>query len=172
MMRVGFRSSVVTAIVAVACSAGMAFAGSAGGGIGSDALHFKCYLVEGGANPNHVVDLVDQFSGVDGEGNAIPQRIGVGSARLLCSPVAKTVVSGDPPPTVLDPDAVADHYTCYDMRRPDRPLIPSVQDPRALVTLTNQFGEDTVRVRASAFLCAPTIKCHPATSPCPPAPIE
>jgi hypothetical protein len=97
--------------------------------------HFKCYEING-HNPAHVVALEDQFGA---------QQTPVGQARLLCTPVTKTVVAGPPPLPI-----VGDHLVCYQIQQ---------QNPPEVVNLHNQLGHQlNKQVGAARWLCVPTEK--------------
>jgi hypothetical protein len=149
--------------LAVVLVAPLAHAGGGGAGLGGVAF-LQCWVIEGGANPAHVLSVNDQFTN--------PTLASVGKARLVCTPADGVACTDERDPTtnqLLMPeckgrvsptlqvvDGDVSHLTCYD-RGPD-----NVPASNALVKLTDPFGEQTVRVRKPDFLCTGAVKeCLP-----------
>jgi hypothetical protein len=103
--------------------------------------HFKCYRVreKRSTHRNPIVVLTDQF----GTSRAVVKK-----AVSLCNPASKNDEG------VSDPRA---HLTCYairdDKRNKHRP-----GSGRGQIMLTNQFGDQKVRIRDAETLCVPSSK--------------
>jgi hypothetical protein len=149
-------SGLLVALVVLAMAPG-AHAGGGGAGLGGVAF-LQCWVIDG-ANPPHQLSVNDQFT------NATFAR--VGKARLLCTPADGFACTdevdqeGNPvfpecrgrvSPTLQVVEGDVSHLTCYerDDDNDDR--------SRALVKLTDPFGEQTVRVGRPNFLCAGAVK--------------
>lgn len=116
-----------------------AHAGGGGAGLGG-AFFFQCYHILDGMNPPHVVGINDQF------GDVTPKAIG--QAKLLCTPADGTLLSNH---DLIDMSAAfTDHVTCYEVR--------STGAPAAIVTLTDTFGVQTVRLRNAEYACTVSVK--------------
>ena len=100
--------------------------------------HFKCYEAEGdGFQLGATVDLVDQFE--------TQSAVLVGETELFCNPVAKTV--GQEVTEIGDRTA---HLTGYEIEGDD--------DAERIVTISNQFGEQTLEVEEAELLFVPSEK--------------
>jgi hypothetical protein len=154
--------AVVVMLVVAAAAAPVAYAGGGGLGLGGVAF-LQCWLIDG-ANPPHLLSVNDQFTN--------PTFARVGRARLVCTQAEGFVCTneldpetgqprfpecqGRTSPDIEIPDALLDHFTCYE--RDDHNDARS----RALVKLTDPFGEQTVRVGSPRFLCVGSAKeCLP-----------
>ena len=138
-MKIRTISTAVMVIAVVAFSTGMVHAGGGGNGLGG-VLFFQCYWIQSqGMNPPHELEVNDQFTD--------PTNVKVGTARLVCTP-ADAAVTNNVDITVVDP-FTADHITCYEV---------ASSTPHAVITLTDPFGEQTVRLGASKFVCVQAIK--------------
>jgi hypothetical protein len=153
--------AVVMMLVVVAASVPVAYAGGGGAGLGG-VTFLQCWVIEG-VNPPHLLSVNDQFS------DATFAR--VGKARLLCT-LADGIACTDEKdaegnllmpecrgrvsPTLDNPGGALDHLTCYE--RDDN----NDERSRAVVTLTDPFGSQTVRVGGPRFLCSASNKeCLP-----------
>ena len=103
--------------------------------------HFKCYIVSGQSTYAYV-GLLDQFKNDPG--------VLVYSPFLLCNPVQKTHKE-----EVTSVEHPKDHLVCY--RISQRPYY-------GYVSTTDQFGNETLRVRQSYMLCVPSVKKVPPPS--------
>ena len=146
-------TSVLLGLTLIGSSAVVAYAGGGGQGSGVSVQLLHCYFINGADSP-YVLTLPDQFG--------IHQHVQLGRARLLCTPTSVDP-SGAPQATVehgpvlngnFDPFS-ADHLKCY-----DAPPFPA--GPRAVVTLSDPFGVETITLRPGfdrlALVCAPAIK--------------
>ena len=146
-------TSVLLGLTLIGSSAVVAYAGGGGQGSGVSVQLLHCYFINGADSP-YVLTLPDQFG--------IHQHVQLGRARLLCTPTSVDP-SGAPQATVehgpvlngnFDPFS-ADHLKCY-----DAPPFPA--GPRAVVTLNDPFGVETIALRPGfdrlAVVCAPAIK--------------
>jgi hypothetical protein len=121
--------------------------------------HFKCYVITPGTSINETgVILGDQFRTADavtGEGG---ESVAVRASQLVCTQVevkcrtdATTgTVTCEALPTLVPAD-LRDHLKCHN-------ITPSGPPVNLEATLTDQFGEELVRVRTPQFLCAPASK--------------
>ena len=134
-----------TAAIELVLPAGVTFTSSSGGRyLGPsetpppDLDHFKCYEAEGdGSQLGRPVDLVDQFED--------QLAVLVGETELFCNPVAKTV--GQEVTEIGDTTA---HLTGYEIEGDD--------DAERIVTISNQFGEQTLEVEEAELLFVPSEK--------------
>ena len=144
---------VLLALALIGSSAVVAYAGGGGQGSSLSVQLLHCYVLNGADSP-YVLTLTDQFG--------THQHVQLGRARLLCTPTSVDP-SGAPQATVehgpvlngnFDPFS-ADHLKCY-----DAPPFPA--GPRAVVTLSDPFGVETIALRPGfdrlAVVCAPAIK--------------
>ena len=152
-------SNVLLAIALVVSSAAVAHAG-AGSGSGLLVTLFNCYVIEDGANSPYVLTLNDQFG--------TRNHVHVGKARLLCTPTTPgdfvdkdglpipnegALVERGPELTFVDQgDPNFGHLKCYDAA----PRHANGREP--IVKITDPFGQETVELEKSRFLCAPAIK--------------
>jgi hypothetical protein len=104
--------------------------------------HFKCYLMQDPApmyqNKPIIVEADDQFH--------IRDRIEIGVARFLCTPLLKkTALNG---PSLPD---TGDHLKCYAIKS---------RSPKRSVNLYDQFGptQNKVAVGEASLFCAPAAK--------------
>ena len=144
---------VLLSLALIGSSAVVAYAGGGGQGSSLSVQLLHCYYLNGADSP-YVLSLTDQFG--------THQHVQLGRARLLCTPTSVDP-SGAPEATVehgpalngnFDPFS-ADHLKCY-----DAPPFPA--GPRAVVTLSDPFGVETIALRPGfdrlAVVCAPAIK--------------
>jgi hypothetical protein len=127
----------------IGSSVGVGYAGSDGGGAGSDnpnILLYQCYGVVQGSNPpsNGVLELNGEFTD--------PTVQQVGKLKLLCTLTDWKYV-GSPQGTGLTLVQNTDHITCYE--------VSQAQATQSVVTVNDAFGEQTVTVLGpSKFVCA------------------
>src|SRR4029077_10799618 len=111
--------------------------------------HYKVYRVVNPATGGFPVILRDQFMQTTNQATSL---------ELFANPVEKRVLN--PPMDQIFPITRPDlHYTWWRIN-------PEPFD--ALVTLTNQFGDQTIRLHQSEFLLNPALKDNPD----PPLPVE
>jgi len=123
--------------------------GYAGGGAGSSVSTtlFDCYVIHNGDNSPYVLELTDRFGD--------HQHVRLGKARLLCTPTsAATVERGPALNGDFDPN-VADHIKCYDIQG------AQPRAPRAAITITDPFGNETVTLEQMTTVCAPAVTNPP-----------
>src|SRR5712691_6793951 len=140
--------SVLFALALIGSSAVVTYAGGGGQGSPIATPMFQCYFIQGGSNlvlttPPYVLELTDQFG--------TRQNVGVGLARLLCTPISAATVEHGPALNFVDPNLV-DHLKCYDI------LTPRVGGPGAVAQVTDPFAVDTVTVGPASVLCAGATK--------------
>ena len=148
MVKAKVLSSAGLALALLVSSAVVAHAGGGGQGSPITTPMFQCYFIQGGSNlvlttPPYVLELTDQFG--------TRQNVGVGLARLLCTPISAATVEHGPALKFVDPNLV-DHLKCYDI------LTPRVGGPGAVAQVTDPFAVDTVTVGPASLLCAGAIK--------------
>ena len=144
---------VLLSLALIGSSAVVAYAGGGGQGSSLSVQLLHCYFLNGADSP-YVLSLTDQFG--------THQHVQLGRARLLCTPTSVDP-SGAPEATVehgpvlngnFDPFS-ADHLKCY-----DAPPFPA--GPRAVVTLSDPFGVETITLHPGfdrlALVCAPATK--------------
>ena len=128
----------------IGSAVGTGHAGGGGQGGPSGIQLLQCYGVAQGASQPHVLSIDDQFT------SATEER--VGKLKLVCAPtdwsVVNTGVVGEPNPVGQEE---GDHLTCYE--------VSQAQATPSVVTLTDAFGEQTVRVQGpSRFVCVLAVK--------------
>jgi Calx-beta domain/CARDB len=112
--------------------------------------HFKCYTARGMGKhvAGPVVVLQDQFE---------TERVVVGKATSFCNPVDKNKEG------ISDPTA---HLSCYKIRHVKGDgFLPFTKRE---VQVENQFGKQTLKLKRSRTLCAPSSKSLTQADPGPP----
>jgi hypothetical protein len=108
--------------------------------------HFQCYRAKG-RDLDVTVSLADEFG--------VKPTTRLDDPRLFCNPVDKNEEG------IADPTA---HLACYEIRNKNRSVDDDDDDRRRRkqflreVLVTNQFGEQTLKVDEGELLCTPSEK--------------
>jgi hypothetical protein len=107
--------------------------------------HLVCYGLPYIPTPDRFVDVRNQF---------VESTLRVGRPLTLCAPASKSLApEPGPPPEDLD------HYLCYDVRG-EAPAFVS-----ETLSVSDQFGERTVRIDRTRELCNPVEKRRAGREP-------
>ena len=99
--------------------------------------HFKCYVITPKPAASETITLTDQF----GTDTFLRQ-----GPEFVCTPVLTKNGAA-----LTQPEPPFDHLKCHN-------IVPSGPPVNQTVTVTDQFGTETVTVRTAQFLCAPATK--------------